>query len=231
MDLDRRGSIWPRSSSGRTSNVQTNVPNSDSDFYTWEVTGTKRFSNRWSLLASYAHTWVKEFSNGYFGNTVRQNNLLVTPNDLINTDGGRHEFTTWQAKLHGTWETPWWDIKMTPILRHQSGQPYGRTFQFGFNYGTQFVLAEPLGTRRQDNITLLDLRVEKVIRFGADVGLGVPRRLQHVQQQRRAEHHLEFRHVVPAPVEHRPAADCAVWGEVRMVSTGRSGRSGRDATF
>lgn len=151
---------------GRTSNVQKNVPNSDSDFYTWEVTGTKRFSNRWSLLASYAHTWVKEFSNGYFGNTVRQNNLLVTPNDLINTDGGRLEFTTWQAKLHGTWDTPWWNVKMTPILRHQAGQPYGRTFQFGFNYGTQFVLAEPIGTRRQDNITLLDLRVEKVIRFG-----------------------------------------------------------------
>ena len=150
----------------RTSNVQMNVANSDSDFYTWEVTGTKRFSNRWSLLASFAHTWVNEFGNAYFGNSVRQNNLRVTPNDLINTEDGRHEFTTWQAKLHGTWDTPWWDIKMTPILRHQSGQPYGRTFQFGFNYGTQTVLAEPLGTRRQDNITLLDLRVEKVLRLG-----------------------------------------------------------------
>ena len=59
---------------------------------------------------------------------------------------------------------------MTPILRHQSGQPYGRTFQFGFNYGTQTVLAEPLGTRRQDNITLVDVRVEKVIRFGSTIG-------------------------------------------------------------
>ena len=55
------------------------------------------------------------------------------------------------------------------ILRHQSGQPYGRIFQFAFNYGTQRVLAEPLGTRRQDNITLLDVRVEKAIRFGARV--------------------------------------------------------------
>jgi hypothetical protein len=88
----------------------------------------------------------------------------VTPNDLINTADGRNEFTTWQGKLHGTWETPWWEIKMTPILRHQSGQPYGRFFNFVFNYGTQPVLAEPLGTRRQDNITLLDLRVEKPFR-------------------------------------------------------------------
>lgn len=151
---------------GQTNNVQQNVDGSDSDFYTWEITGTKRFSNRWSLLASFAHTWVKEFASNYFGNNVRQYALAVTPNDQINTVDGRHEFTTWQAKVHGTWDTPWWDVRLTPILRHQSGQPYGRTFQFGFNYGTQTVLAEPLGTRRQDNVTLLDLRVEKVMRFG-----------------------------------------------------------------
>jgi hypothetical protein len=151
---------------GRTNNVQMNVPDADSDFYTWELTGTKRYSNSWSLLASFAYTWINEESNAYFGNTVRQYNLGMTPNDNINTNGGRHEFTTWQGKLHGTWETPWWDIKLTPILRHQSGQPYGRTFQFtGFNYGTQSVLAEPLGTRRQDNVTLLDVRVEKVFRM------------------------------------------------------------------
>jgi hypothetical protein len=147
-------------------NVQTNVPDSDSDFYTWEITGTKRYSRRWSLMASFAYTWVREFENAYFGNTFRQNDLRVTPNDLINTADGRNEFTTWQGKLHGTWETPWWEIKMTPILRHQSGQPYGRFFNFVFNYGTQPVLAEPLGTRRQDNITLFDLRVEKPFRFG-----------------------------------------------------------------
>lgn len=156
---------------GQTSNVQTNVRDSDSDYYTWEITGTKRFSRRWSLLASYTLTWVREFENAYFGNTVKQYDLRVTPNDLINTKDGRHEFTTWQAKLHGTWEAPFWDVKVTPVLRHQSGQPWGRTFQFGFNYGTQRVLAEPLGTRRQDNVTLLDLRVEKMFRLRGDIRL------------------------------------------------------------
>jgi hypothetical protein len=47
---------------------------------------------------------VREFENGYFGNTFRQNELRVNPNDLINTADGRNEFTTWQAKVHGTWE-------------------------------------------------------------------------------------------------------------------------------
>jgi hypothetical protein len=32
------------------------------------------------------------------------------------------------------------------------------------NYGTIRVLAEPIGSRRQDHITLLDLRVEKDVR-------------------------------------------------------------------
>jgi len=150
---------------GRTSNVQRNNLDAHGDFYTWEITGTKRYSNSWSLLASYTLTWVKDHASGYFGNTVRQYGLRVTPNDEINTNDGRHEFTTWQAKLHGTWETPWRGLRVTPILRHQSGQPWGRTFQFGFNYGTQRVLAEPLGTRRQDNITLLDVRVEKPFRL------------------------------------------------------------------
>ena len=38
-------------------NVTMNVPNSDDDYYNWEVTGTKRMSNRWSLLAAYS--WTK----------------------------------------------------------------------------------------------------------------------------------------------------------------------------
>jgi hypothetical protein len=154
----------------RPQNVQKNVADSDSDFYTWEVTGTKRFSNRWSLLATFAHTWVREFENAYFGNTVRQNDLRVNPNDLINTSDGRHEFTTWQAKLHGTFEAPF-GLQLTPILRHQAGQPQGRVFQFGFNYGNQRVLAEPIGTRRQDNVTLVDVRVEKVFRLPRDAKL------------------------------------------------------------
>jgi len=37
-----------------------------------------------------------------------------------------------------------------PMLRHQAGQTWGRTFVGSFNYGNIRVLAEPLDTRRQD---------------------------------------------------------------------------------
>jgi outer membrane receptor protein involved in Fe transport len=144
---------------GRVSNIQRNVDSKD-DFYSWEITGNRRFSNRWSLLAAFAYTWLRENEDGYFGNTLRQNNDPVTPNDLINTQDGRHHFTTWAFKLHGTYDAPW-GLRMTPIVRHQSGQPFGRTFLATLNYGSVRILAEPLGTRRQDNITIVDVRIEK----------------------------------------------------------------------
>jgi hypothetical protein len=43
----------------------------------------------------------------------------------------------------------------------QQGQPYARTFQATMNYGAQRFLAEPFGSRQQDNIYLVDVRVEK----------------------------------------------------------------------
>jgi hypothetical protein len=57
---------------------------------------------------------------------------------------------------------------MTPYLRHQSGQPFGRTFVSRLNYGNVRILAEPIATRRMDNVTVLDLRLEKGIHLRAD---------------------------------------------------------------
>lgn len=151
-------------------NISRNIPNSDGDYRTFEIAATKRFSRRWSLLATYTRTWSENQASGYFGNSVRANSLPVTPNDLINTSDGRHTFVSWSAKVHGTFEVPW-GIMMTPILRHQAGQPFGRTFVASMNYGSVRILAEPIGSHRQDNITILDARFEKVFRLPR--GLGV----------------------------------------------------------
>ncbi|HJZ73165.1 MAG TPA: TonB-dependent receptor, partial [Vicinamibacterales bacterium] len=60
-------------------NLTTNLPDSaDSDYYTWEITATRREIGRWSLLASFAETWSRETNFGAF-----------TPNSLINTVDGR----------------------------------------------------------------------------------------------------------------------------------------------
>lgn len=143
-------------------NQTTNTPNGDGDFHTFEITGTKRMSHHWSALISYGYT--KSFDNGnsaFLGNSVRANALPATPNDEINTTDGRHEYSRQTVKISGTLQVPW-GLSVSPMLRYQQGFPFGRTFaSSALSIGSVRFLAEPLGTRRQDDIIVTDLRVEK----------------------------------------------------------------------
>jgi hypothetical protein len=145
-------------------NIVRNVPGSRSTYWTWEIGAARRLRGHWAFGAGFSHTWNSDQASVYAGQSVRNNAYPLTPNDLINAGpGGRHEFTTWMAKAHGTYEMPW-NIRVTPVIRHQSGQPFGRTFTARLQYGTVIVLAEPVGTRRMDNITIADVRLEKSFR-------------------------------------------------------------------
>jgi len=135
------------------------------DFYNLEFTANKRMSNRWSVNASYAYRWNRDNANGYFGQTLRVRQDVANPNDAINTDNGRYDFGLWSAKINGTVDARW-GLRLTPAIRLQSGQPYSRTFVAALNYGSQTILAEPFGARQQDNIILVDTRVEKLFRVG-----------------------------------------------------------------
>jgi hypothetical protein len=116
------------------------------------------------LLAAFDHVWNHDQTNAYYGQSLRQNPYPLAPNDLLNAGPeGRYEFRTWSAKISGTYEGPW-GVRLTPYLRHQAGQPFGRTFTTTLNYGNVRILAEPIGTRRTDNVTIADVRVEKGVR-------------------------------------------------------------------
>jgi hypothetical protein len=145
-------------------NILHNTPGKD-DFYTLELSASRRAVGKWSLAGSYAYRWNRDNANAYFGQNLRVRQDVANPNDTLNTDNGRYVFGTWSAKAHGTYQAPW-NLLVTPALRLQAGQPYGRTFQVTLNYGAQRILAEPISTRQQDNIVLLDTRVEKVIKIG-----------------------------------------------------------------
>jgi len=146
-------------------NIVRNVRGSDSHYWTWDISATRRLSRQWSLMAGFDHIWNADQTSAYFGQSVRQNAYALTPNDLLNAGpDGTYEFRTWAAKLHGTYEAPW-DVRVTPYVRYQSGQPFGRTFTTSLNYGNVRILAEPIDTRRMDNITIIDMRVEKRVRL------------------------------------------------------------------
>ena len=156
---------------GQSGIVVRNAPYGDSETLTWEVVARRRFSRHWSLLASFAHMWNRDHASAYLGQPVRANVFPATPNDLINTDArGRHAYRDWSFKAHGTYAGPW-GLLVTPLVRHQSGQPFGRTLRATLNYDTVRVLAEPIGTRRQRHVTLVDVRIEKIIRLPGDRSL------------------------------------------------------------
>jgi hypothetical protein len=139
-------------------NLTTNLPDSNSEYTTWEITATRRQNARWSLLASFTHTWTREAALGT-GNDF-------TPNALINASGNQDRFTTWQAKLNSTVELPW-GFRAVPVVRYQSGQPFARTFVRTLNYGNATIKAEPIAANRTPDILLVDVRGEKVFRVKA----------------------------------------------------------------
>ena len=153
---------------GQVRSLVTNA-SAKNDYYTWEITGNRRMTRGWSLMGSYALTWNMEnaTSPGAAANPVRSADAPVNPNDLINTaEDGRYHFTLWNAKVHAVIPGPW-GTQFSPMMRAQSGQPFGRTFVATMNYGTQRVLAEPLGTQHQDLVAIADLRVERLFPFGS----------------------------------------------------------------
>ena len=148
--------------------VVLNPPYADSDYLTWETSAMRRFSRRWSLFASFAHAWNRDHARVYAGQVVRANEYPATPNDLIHTDArGRHAYRDWSFRAHGTCAGPF-GLMITPFVRHQSGQAFGRTLLARLNYAPIRVLAEPVGARRQDHVTLVDVRIEKVVRLGGE---------------------------------------------------------------
>jgi hypothetical protein len=151
---------------GQVNNLVTNAAGVN-DYYTWEITGNRRMSSGWSLMATYSITWNNEnlASPGAAANAVRSADSPLNPNDLINAGSdGRYHYALWNTKVSAVIPAPW-HLQFSPLVRAQSGQPFGRTFVATMNYGTQRVLAEPLGTQRQDVVAIADARVERIFQI------------------------------------------------------------------
>jgi hypothetical protein len=152
--------------------VTETVPGYQGTYKTIELSANKRYGNRWSMNASYSYTWTDEFGNLYFNNRIGTavpggsfshfGSYPLTPNEPTH-----HDYTNWNAKVSGTVDAGW-GLRVTPVLKMQGGAPYGRFISAAFNYSaSQIVLVEPVGTRRQETISLVDFRVEKQLRFAA----------------------------------------------------------------
>jgi hypothetical protein len=153
----------------------TNIDGYEGTYRTIELAANKRQANRWSLTASLSYTWTEEYSRTYFNNvfaTAVSNFSLFGAYPTNPNEHTFNEFTNWNLKLHGTFDAGW-GVRVTPVLKSQSGAPYGRVVSLQTNYGAQLFLAEPIGERRQDTVSVLDFRVEKQLRIADRARLGL----------------------------------------------------------
>ena len=124
-------------------------------YKTYEVSMNKRYGSKWSASMGYGFTQISDFPNGPKRN----------PNNP-----GVEERTIWNFKASGSYDAPW-GIRLSPVLRHQSGANYARTLSItapaalgltvtsSGNGGTAY--AEPMNANREDNIWVFDVRAEK----------------------------------------------------------------------
>jgi hypothetical protein len=123
-------------------------------YKTFEMSMSKRYSNRWSANIGGAFTWMRDFPNEY----------PQTPDAP-----GIEDRTVWNFKASGSYDGPW-GVRISPVLRHQSGANYARELTVSAPAGILFsgknnnrIYADRAKDNREDNIWVFDVRAEKTL--------------------------------------------------------------------
>ena len=139
-----------------------NLPR-QSRYDTVEMSLNRRYSNRWSASIGGAYTWSDDFPATVANSYPRTPNL---PAQLTRTN--------WNLKATGSYDAAW-GIRISPVMRHQSGLNYAREISVPASAATPFGLIMPASTiyadaadaNRQDNIWVFDVRAEKTVNMGS----------------------------------------------------------------
>jgi hypothetical protein len=128
-------------------------------FKTIEMSLNRRYANRWSASIGGAYTMLHNFPS------APQRN----PNNP-----GPEDRTTWNLKASGSYDAPY-GIRLSPVLRHQSGANYARELTISApsgliatsgGTGGNRAYADAANANREDNIWVFDVRAEKTVNFG-----------------------------------------------------------------
>ena len=126
-----------------------------SHYKTIEASMNKRYADRWSASVGGNYTMLRDFPN----------NMPQNPNQP-----GVEDRSTWSFKATATYDAPY-AIRISPVLRHQSGVNFARTLALpaspaaGVSLAGTVGYAEPANANREDNITVFDIRAEKSFQF------------------------------------------------------------------
>ncbi len=169
-----------------------------SRYKTFEVSMNKRYGNRGRASMGYGYT--------------HDDGLPERSGRATRTTPALEDRTMWNFKASGSYDAAW-GIRISPVLRHQSGSNYARTLTItapaalgltatsSGNGGTAY--AEPMDANREDNIWVFDVRAEKSFTFTSRMRLrAVLRRVQPDQQPRVGDDQPRDRAELPEAVGH-----------------------------
>jgi hypothetical protein len=156
-----------------TNQVVQNSPNNGA-YKTFEASLNKRMSHNYSIGAGYGYTWRHDFPYGFPN----------TPNGP-----GDYDFSSAGFKANAQFNAPF-GILLSAVYRYQLGENYARRVSVsapascacafsaaagslgsvanGTNgsLSASAIFATPYNAYRQDNISVVDLRVEKTVPLG-----------------------------------------------------------------
>lgn len=155
---------------GQSRKLLTNPSGDERTYKGLELTATKRMSGNWQAVASLVVSELEVIKPTDHPSTEL---LFENPNSLLNAKGLDPNNQKVQFKLQGTYVAPF-NIVVSGFYRFLSGLPYTRQLLIeGLPQGPFTVFAEPRGSRTPDNVSIVDVRLEKAFRFGDAYRLGL----------------------------------------------------------
>jgi hypothetical protein len=130
----------------------------------------KRFGERFTFFLSLTAIQADGSTNP--GNSEFENDdgmvgrLFDDPNTLINAKGRLRFDRGYTGRLGFNWLIPW-DIRLGCVIKYYDGQPFARKIIIeGFNQGPFYIQANPRGVSRYEYNRTIDVRIEKILRWG-----------------------------------------------------------------
>jgi hypothetical protein len=151
--------------------ITTLVSDARSKYQAVTATLTRRFASRFSLYGAVTYSIDKD------NDSNERNFAGIQAEDFNNLDlnyGYSNRDQRWKAIVNGVWDTPWWGIGLSGVLRFTTGSPYTATTNVDFNGDGISNTDRPTvggvhfarNSFRQPSFYSLDLRVSKSFNLG-----------------------------------------------------------------
>jgi hypothetical protein len=163
--------------------VITNDPNVLQSYKGLELTLTKRFTNRWQMLAGYTRSVnrIDNVSVDISPNFLINMNGVITSDAAVNSPtassrcqgcGASNADKPNQFKLTGMYILPWQEIIASVNYSGVSGPAVTRQIARALAFGSaQTINLEPLGSHRLDFQNRIDVRLGKLFKFAGNRSL------------------------------------------------------------